>query len=105
MSEKSSSSENTDIGEEIDDISVPGPSRISKVTWENKASVKIRYLPFTEQNGPSDKTTSLQDPSPISIFLTLFSISFMETICTKRIYLLRKKAVHSLLLLYRIYVF
>ncbi|GFQ96597.1 hypothetical protein TNCT_289011 [Trichonephila clavata] len=40
MSEKSSSSENTDIDEEVDDISVPGPSRISKVTWINKASVK-----------------------------------------------------------------
>ncbi|GFQ79168.1 uncharacterized protein TNCT_529491 [Trichonephila clavata] len=68
MSEKSSSSENTDIDEEVDDISVPGPSRISKVTWKNKASVKIRHLPFTEQSGPSDETTSLQDPSPISIF-------------------------------------
>ncbi|GFR23504.1 uncharacterized protein TNCT_12591 [Trichonephila clavata] len=64
MSEKSSSSENTDIDEEVDDISVPGPSRISKVTWKNKASVKIRHLPFTEQSGPSDETTSLQDPSP-----------------------------------------
>ncbi|GFY50059.1 uncharacterized protein TNIN_4871 [Trichonephila inaurata madagascariensis] len=37
---KSSSSENTDIDEEKNDISVPGPSRISKVTWKNKASVK-----------------------------------------------------------------
>ncbi|GFY39062.1 uncharacterized protein TNIN_389791 [Trichonephila inaurata madagascariensis] len=37
---KSSSSENTDIDEEKNDISVPGPSRTSKVTWKNKASVK-----------------------------------------------------------------
>ncbi|GFR00035.1 hypothetical protein TNCT_491321 [Trichonephila clavata] len=40
MSEKSSSSENTDIDEAVDDISWPGPSRISKVTWINKATVK-----------------------------------------------------------------
>ncbi|GFR27473.1 uncharacterized protein TNCT_625431 [Trichonephila clavata] len=39
--EKSSSSENTYIDEEVDDISEPEPSRISKVTWKNKASVKI----------------------------------------------------------------
>ncbi|GFY43087.1 piggyBac transposable element-derived protein 4 [Trichonephila inaurata madagascariensis] len=77
---KSSSSENTDIDEEKDDISVPGLSRISKVTWKNKASVKIRNIPFTEQSGPSDEITSLQDPSPISIFFTLFSISFIEKI-------------------------
>ncbi|GFR23168.1 uncharacterized protein TNCT_248391 [Trichonephila clavata] len=59
MSEKSSSSENTNIDEEVDDISEPGPSRISKVIREKKASVKIRHLPFTEQCGPSDETTSL----------------------------------------------
>ncbi|GFV33730.1 uncharacterized protein TNCV_4568451 [Trichonephila clavipes] len=79
MTAKSSSSKNTDIDEEKDDISVPGPSRISKVTWKNKASVKIRNIPFTEQSGPSDEITSLQDPSPIKIFFTLFSISFIET--------------------------
>ncbi|GFS40603.1 uncharacterized protein TNIN_144361 [Trichonephila inaurata madagascariensis] len=50
MTAKSSSSENTDIDEEKDDISVPGPSRIFKVTWKNKASVKIRNMPFTEQS-------------------------------------------------------
>ncbi|GFR19376.1 hypothetical protein TNCT_208991 [Trichonephila clavata] len=50
MSEKSSSSEKTDIDEEVDNISVPGPSRISKVTWKNKASVKIRHFPFTKQS-------------------------------------------------------
>ncbi|GFY45048.1 uncharacterized protein TNIN_69201 [Trichonephila inaurata madagascariensis] len=38
MTAKSSSRENTDIDEEKDDISVPGPSRIFKVTWKNKAS-------------------------------------------------------------------
>ncbi|GFQ99827.1 uncharacterized protein TNCT_513331 [Trichonephila clavata] len=68
MSEKSSSSGNTDIDEEVDDVSVPGPSRISKVTWKNKVFVKIRHLPFTEQSGHSDETTSLQGPSPISVF-------------------------------------
>ncbi|GFY45961.1 uncharacterized protein TNIN_272271 [Trichonephila inaurata madagascariensis] len=41
MNAKSSSSENTDIDEEKDGISVPGPSRIFKFTWKNKASVKI----------------------------------------------------------------
>ncbi|GFY61457.1 uncharacterized protein TNIN_464951 [Trichonephila inaurata madagascariensis] len=87
MIAKSSSSENTDIDEEKDDISVPGPSCISKVTWKNKASVKIRNIPFTEQSGPSDEITSLQDPSPISIFFTLFSISFIETIVYKRIFI------------------
>ncbi|GFY73694.1 uncharacterized protein TNIN_387611 [Trichonephila inaurata madagascariensis] len=60
MTSKSSSSENNDIDEEKDDISVPGPSRISKVTWKNKASVKIRNIPFTERSGPSDEITSLQ---------------------------------------------
>ncbi|GFY58395.1 uncharacterized protein TNIN_100521 [Trichonephila inaurata madagascariensis] len=40
MTAKSSSSENTDIDEEKDDISVPGPSRIFEVTWKNKASIK-----------------------------------------------------------------
>ncbi|GFY51528.1 uncharacterized protein TNIN_68461 [Trichonephila inaurata madagascariensis] len=69
MTAKSSSSENTDIDEEKDDISVPGPSRIFKVTWKNKASVKIRNMPFTEQSEPSDEITSLQDPSPISPIL------------------------------------
>ncbi|GFY38736.1 hypothetical protein TNIN_337801 [Trichonephila inaurata madagascariensis] len=49
MTAKSSSSENTDIDEEKDDISMPGLSHIFKVTWKNKASVKIRYVPFTEQ--------------------------------------------------------
>ncbi|GFY70902.1 uncharacterized protein TNIN_328181, partial [Trichonephila inaurata madagascariensis] len=49
LTAKSSSSENTDIDEEKDDISVPGPSRIFKVTWKNKASVKIRNMPLTEQ--------------------------------------------------------
>ncbi|GFR23478.1 uncharacterized protein TNCT_248381 [Trichonephila clavata] len=68
MSENSSSSGNNDIDEEVDDVSVPGPSSISKVTWKNKASVKIRRLPFTQQSGPSDETTSLQEPSSISIF-------------------------------------
>ncbi|GFY61049.1 uncharacterized protein TNIN_475071 [Trichonephila inaurata madagascariensis] len=62
---KSSSSENTDIDEEKDDISVPRPSRIFKVTWKNKASVKIRNMPFTEQSESSDEITSLQDISPI----------------------------------------
>ncbi|GFS74681.1 uncharacterized protein TNCV_3978141 [Trichonephila clavipes] len=80
MTAKSTSSENTDIDEEKDDICVPGPSRISKATWKNKVSVKIRNIPFNEQSGPSDEITSLQDPSPISIFFTLFSISFLETI-------------------------
>ncbi|GFS60061.1 uncharacterized protein TNIN_229391 [Trichonephila inaurata madagascariensis] len=40
MTAKSFSSENTDIDEEKDDISVPGPSCIFEVTWENKASIK-----------------------------------------------------------------
>ncbi|GFU18530.1 uncharacterized protein TNCV_4175371 [Trichonephila clavipes] len=65
---KSSSRENTDIDEEKDDINVPGPSLISKITWKNKASVKIRNIPFTEQRGPSDAVTSLQDSLPITIF-------------------------------------
>ncbi|GFY74386.1 uncharacterized protein TNIN_499861 [Trichonephila inaurata madagascariensis] len=64
MIAKSSSSGNTDIDEEKDDISVPGPFSISKVTWKNIASVKIRNIPFTEQSGPSDEITS----SPISNF-------------------------------------
>ncbi|GFV25437.1 uncharacterized protein TNCV_1147071 [Trichonephila clavipes] len=41
VSPSQSSRENTDIDEEKYDISVPGPSRIFKVTWKNKASVKI----------------------------------------------------------------
>ncbi|GFS32972.1 uncharacterized protein TNIN_412021 [Trichonephila inaurata madagascariensis] len=65
MTAKSSSSENTDIDEGKDDTSVTGESRIFKVTWKNKASVKIRNIPFTEQSGLSDETTSLQVPSPI----------------------------------------
>ncbi|GFY54512.1 uncharacterized protein TNIN_229111 [Trichonephila inaurata madagascariensis] len=69
MTAKSSSSENTDIDEEKDDKSVPGSSRIFKVTWKNKASVKIRNMPFTEQSEPSEEITSLQDPSPISKIL------------------------------------
>ncbi|GFR24081.1 uncharacterized protein TNCT_81611 [Trichonephila clavata] len=93
MSEKSSSSENTYIDEEVDDISVPGPSHISKVTGKNKASVKIRHLPFTEQSGPSDETTSLQDPSLISIFLTLFSISFLKQFVPNKCY--AKRSIHS----------
>ncbi|GFV65920.1 uncharacterized protein TNCV_3360361 [Trichonephila clavipes] len=76
----SSQSKNTDIDEEKDDISVPGPSRIAKVTWKNKVSVKIQNIPFTEQSGHSDEIISHQDPLLISIFLTLFSISFIETI-------------------------
>ncbi|GFY55832.1 uncharacterized protein TNIN_26171 [Trichonephila inaurata madagascariensis] len=97
MTAKSSSSENTDIDAEKDDISVPGPSRISKVTWKNKASVKIRNIPFTEQSGPSDEITSLQDPSPISIFFTSFSISFIETIVYQtNLYAMQKRqCVHS----------
>ncbi|GFV48726.1 uncharacterized protein TNCV_625131 [Trichonephila clavipes] len=63
MNAKSSSNENSIIDEKKrGDISVPGPSRIFKVTWKNKASVKI---PFTEQSEPSDEITSLQDPSLI----------------------------------------
>ncbi|GFV56861.1 uncharacterized protein TNCV_146131 [Trichonephila clavipes] len=61
----SSASENTNIDEEKDDISVPELFRISKVTWKNKASVNIRNISFTERSGPSDGITSLQDPSPI----------------------------------------
>ncbi|GFY49696.1 uncharacterized protein TNIN_495811 [Trichonephila inaurata madagascariensis] len=66
MTAKSSSSENTDTDEEKDDISVPGSSRIFEVTWKNKASIKIRNIPFTEQSEPSDEITFLEDPSPIS---------------------------------------
>ncbi|GFT97522.1 DDE_3 domain-containing protein [Trichonephila clavipes] len=51
---KSSSSENTDIDEEKDDLSVTGSSRKNKVTWKNKVSVKIRNIFFTGQSGPSD---------------------------------------------------
>ncbi|GFS45006.1 uncharacterized protein TNIN_141981 [Trichonephila inaurata madagascariensis] len=65
MTAKSSSSEHIDIDEEKDDIRVPGPSLIFKVTWKNKASVKIRNMPFTEKSDPSDEITSLQDPSPV----------------------------------------
>ncbi|GFY61287.1 uncharacterized protein TNIN_250821 [Trichonephila inaurata madagascariensis] len=65
MIAKSSSSENTDIDEEKDDISVPGPSSIFKVTCGKKASVKIPNMPFTEQSEPSGEITSLQDPSPV----------------------------------------
>ncbi|GFU43615.1 uncharacterized protein TNCV_3728561 [Trichonephila clavipes] len=72
MTAKPPSSENTDIDEEKDDISVPGLSRISKVTWKNKASVKIRNIPFTEQSGPSDEITYLQDRSQVSIFSRYF---------------------------------
>ncbi|GFY46675.1 uncharacterized protein TNIN_78231 [Trichonephila inaurata madagascariensis] len=46
MTAKSSSSEKTAIGEEKDDINVPGPSRISKVTWKNKAFLKDPKYPF-----------------------------------------------------------
>ncbi|GFQ86970.1 uncharacterized protein TNCT_486581 [Trichonephila clavata] len=103
MTEKSPSSENTDIDEEVDDLSVPGPFRISKVTWKNKVSVKIRRLPFIEQKGdPQRKQHPFKILHRNQFFLTLFSISFIGTICTKRIYMLRKKTVHSLLLLYRI---
>ncbi|GFY47383.1 trafficking protein particle complex subunit 8 [Trichonephila inaurata madagascariensis] len=65
MTAKSSSSKSTHIDEEKDDISVQGPSRIFKVTWKNKAPVKIRNMHFTEQSEPSDEITSLQDPSSV----------------------------------------
>ncbi|GFY50800.1 uncharacterized protein TNIN_184831 [Trichonephila inaurata madagascariensis] len=45
MTAKSSSSENTDIDEEKNDISVPGPSRISKVTWKKSVCKDPKY-PF-----------------------------------------------------------
>ncbi|GFW62033.1 uncharacterized protein TNCV_1684641 [Trichonephila clavipes] len=49
LTAKSSSSKYSDIDEGKYGISVSGPSRISKVTWKNKVSVKIQNIPFTEQ--------------------------------------------------------
>ncbi|GFY38250.1 uncharacterized protein TNIN_295451 [Trichonephila inaurata madagascariensis] len=55
MAAKSSSSENTDIDEGKDDISVPGTSRIFEVTWKNKASIKIRNTLLLNKASPQMK--------------------------------------------------
>lgn len=63
-----------------DDENLPGPSRSSKVLWRKKGPEKKRNIEFTQESGPSEDITSLADATPISIFLTLFSISFIEII-------------------------
>ncbi|GBN42461.1 hypothetical protein AVEN_166367-1 [Araneus ventricosus] len=88
--------EDTDVDDGDIDISYPVPSRISKVFWRHKGLGKIRIMLyyFTKQSGPMEDIISLSGPSPISIFLTLFSVSFIESIGTRLIYRKLKKVLH-----------
>lgn len=70
----------SDSDEEDVDINAPGPSQIPEVNWVKKGKARTDVPKFTEVSGPSEEILDLDDHSPLSLFLALFSITLMENI-------------------------
>ncbi|KFM62055.1 PiggyBac transposable element-derived protein 4, partial [Stegodyphus mimosarum] len=60
------------------DINLPGLSRIADVTW-NKIQNVVKSVPeFSEDYGPTDEITSIEDAKPMDIFMAFFTAEFMD---------------------------
>lgn len=61
-------------------VSRPSPSRSSEITWVAKGATKTVLPDFCAEAGPSDDILSLEEKTPISLFLALFTSVLMQEI-------------------------
>ena len=73
----SSSDEDSDSAINID---MPGPSQSHEVSWQRKGIPRTDIPEFSEDFGPSDEILSLEDKSPTSLFMTIMTATFLESI-------------------------
>lgn len=59
---------------------LPGPSVAAETIWTKKADARKNIPAFSQTTGPSDEILSMEDKSPLSLFLAFLSLAFMETI-------------------------
>lgn len=63
-----------------DESAIPGPSRIYDVNWRKKENLNKTFPEFMEPSGPTEEITSMETITPLNVFLSIFTVDFMEKI-------------------------
>lgn len=66
--------------DEDEDINLPGPSHTTEIRWKRKGDARANVPAFLEKSGPADEIILMEDKSPLALFLSLFTITFIESI-------------------------
>jgi hypothetical protein len=59
---------------------MPDPSQADAVVWQRKAVPRAGIPEFLSEFGTSEEILSLEDKSPVSLFLSMLTIGFLESI-------------------------
>lgn len=60
------------------DINLPGPSRVTQINWNRRQKVKKSIPEFSEEYGPKEDITLMDDINPINIFMSFLTIAFIK---------------------------